>query len=133
MSNAINDIGGSTPFDMGDLPAPAQNGVQTDASFSTVRMFSPDNTGDIGNPQPTFAAASQHARHAAANDDGLGTQGAGAGTQGGGNGADMSNALSQIMDIIKTAISAAMQLAPPLLGMVTSMMGKAGTSGTGAA
>jgi hypothetical protein len=37
------------------------------------------------------------------------------------------------MDIIKTAISAATQLASPLLGLFTSMMGNAGTSGAGTA
>ncbi|MFL9903909.1 hypothetical protein PQR75_06825 [Paraburkholderia fungorum] len=129
MSNAINTVGGSMPFDMGNLPDAAQNGIQTDASFSSVRMFSPDDTGDAGNMSP---ATMSHAQHAAANDGDFGTQGAGtqgAAGGGGGGGADMAGAMSQIMDLIKTAISAAM----PLLGMVTSMMGKAGAAGGGAA
>lgn len=131
MSNMIDNIGNSTPFDMGDITTPAQNGMQTDASFGSVRMFSPDGSGDSGNAQPNSAPASRHARHAAANDDSAGTQGAGSKAQGGG--IDASNAMSQILDIVKTALSAAMQLASPLLGMVTSLVGKAGSSGTGAA
>jgi hypothetical protein len=119
MTNAINIVGGSMPFDMGNLAGAAQNGVQTDASFSSVRMFSPDGGTDAG--------AMPHGRLAAANDDGFGAQGAGA--QGAGGGADMAGAMSQIMDLIKTAISAAM----PLLGMVTSLMGKAGAAGGGTA
>lgn len=127
MSNAINTVGGSMPFDMGNLPDAAQNGIQTDASFSTVRMFSPDDTGGAGNMPPAEMA---HARHAAANNGDFGTQGAGIqGGGGGAGGADMAGAMSQIMDLIKTAISAAM----PLLGMVTSMMGKAGAAGGGTA
>ncbi|MFM0335921.1 hypothetical protein [Paraburkholderia fungorum] len=139
MTNAISSMGNSTPFDMGNMPAPAQGGTQTDAQFASVRMFSPDNTGDAGNAQPAFTAAAphahaSHAHHAAADGDGSGAaaQDAGAAAQGGG-GNGMSGAMSQIMDIIKTVISAAMQLAPPLLGMFTSMMGKAGTSGAGTA
>ncbi|MEA3086435.1 MAG: hypothetical protein QOC89_4132 [Paraburkholderia sp.] len=124
MSNAINMVGGSMPFDMGNLPDAAQNGIQTNASFSSVRMFSPDEIGAAGNMPP---AAMLHQPLAAANDGEFGTQGAG--TQGGGGGADMAGALSQIMGLIGTAISAAM----PLLGMVTSMMGKAGAAGGGAA
>jgi hypothetical protein len=138
MSNAINNVGNSTPFDrdMGNLPAAAQNGMQTEASFSSVRMFSPDNTGDMGAPQAAGGGSHvHHAHHAAANDDGIGTQGAPAAAQGGG--ADKGNAMGQFMDMLKTALSSVMQLLSPLLGMATSMMGSAmggaGTTGGGAA
>ncbi|MFM0204641.1 hypothetical protein PQR53_32915 [Paraburkholderia fungorum] len=125
MSNAINTVGGSMPFDMGNLPDAAQNDIQTNASFSSVRMFSPDDTGAAGNMPP---AAMAHHQLAAANDGDFGTQAAAA-QGGGGGGGDMAGALSQIMSLIGTALSAAM----PLLGMVTSMMGKAGAAGGGAA
>lgn len=127
MSNAINTAGGSMPFDTGNLPDAAQNGMQTNASFSSVRMFSPDDSGAADNMPP---AAMPHHPLAAANDGNFGTQGAGTqGGGGGGGGGDIAGALSQIMSLIGTALSAAM----PLLGMVTSMMGKAGAAGGGAA
>jgi hypothetical protein len=120
MGDAINAVGGGMPFDMGDMPDMAQNGLQTDANVSSVRMFSPDDAGGMGD----MTAGAQQGPLAAANDGG-GAKGTGAK----GGGADMAGAISQIMDIIKSAMSAAM----PLLGMVTSLMGKAGAAGGGAA
>jgi hypothetical protein len=142
MTNAIN-TDNSTSFNTGIMSAPTQSGMQTEAHFASVRMFPTDNTGDASSTQSSSGAAAQHAHaghahHAGAGGDSQAAQGADSSAQGSGNksgsgGSDMMGAMSQIMDLIKTAISAAAQIASPIIGMFTSMMGKAGTSGSGAA
>lgn len=129
MTNAINNLGNSTPFDMGDMggmPGAAQNGMQTETRFSSVKVFSPDDGGQTGGVQAMGGSQHAHHHHAATNDDTNGAQGAGNAGQ---NGGDMSNMLGQFMNILKQAISAAMQIAPPLLAMAGSMMGGMGGMG----
>src|SRR5271156_1515129 len=111
MTNAISNMANSTSLNADNLSAPTQSGMQTDAHFASVRMFSTDNTGDADNTQSSSAAAAQHAHgshanHAAAGGDSQAAQGADSSAQGSGSGnggSDMMGAMSQIMDLIKTA------------------------------
>jgi hypothetical protein len=134
MTNAINNMGDSTSFSMDNLSAPAQSGMRTEAHFASVRTFPTDNSGDAGNTSSAGAAQhahAGHAHHAGAGGDSQAAQGADSSAQGSGSGSsDMMGAMSQIMDLIKTAISAAAQVASPLISMFTSMMGQAGASGS---
>ncbi|CAE6819989.1 hypothetical protein [Paraburkholderia haematera] len=142
MTNAINNMGNSTPLDMGNASVAAQSSMQAGTHFSSVRMFSTDSSGDAGNTHASSAGGAQHAHahhahHAAAggDSDGSASQSAGAAGQGG-SGSDASGAMNQIFDMIKSVISAATELVSPILGMITSMMGQAdasGKSGAGAA
>jgi hypothetical protein len=152
MANSINDMGDSTSFDMGDMGG-GMGDMQTTAldsptgdPGSTVQMFAPDDSDNMGDTQPTLAAAAQDVGGQAA--PATAAQGAGgqaaqataapkpaaaAAPQAGGGAAGMANLMGPIMDMVKAAISAATQVAPPLLGMITSLMGGAGAAGAGKA
>jgi hypothetical protein len=131
MTNAINNMGNSTSFNAGQTSVPTRSGMQTEAHSASVRMFPTDKTGDGGNTQSSSGAAAQHANPAGAGGDSQAAQDAGSSAKGSGSGgSDMMGAMSQIMDLIKTAISAAAQVASPIISMITSMMGKAGSSGS---
>ncbi|WP_144142593.1 hypothetical protein [Paraburkholderia sp. BCC1884] len=124
MTNAINNFGNSMPFNPGETPMAAQNGVEINARFRTAPVFPPDpvdagmNAGAMRPPLPAAQA--------------LGGAGFGGGMMGGGNGgAGMSGVMSQIMNVVQGLMSAVMLVAPPLLGMFGSMMGGAGAAGQG--
>jgi hypothetical protein len=122
MTDAIDNMGGSTPFDMGDMQTGAQDGMQPDAQFNTVRMFPPNDAGDA-HAMPTPAPAATQGAGAAA--QGSGTTGSNTGP----NIKDIAGAISQILDIFKGALS----MATPILGLITSLAGSAGSAGSGAA
>lgn len=124
MANTIDNFGNNMPYDFGDTSMPQQNGMQFSANFNTVPMFPPDDDGGmggmggVGGRQQPFAMPSQ-------NFDPQALQGAGAGGGGGAGGMGMGG----IMNMVKSVLSAVMQLAPPLLGMMGSLMGGLGTQG----
>jgi hypothetical protein len=137
MDNAISNVGDSMPFDMGDMgnmPA-AQDSMPAAMNQNSVRMFSPDDLDDVSNAQPPIAASAADPGPAATQATAPATQGGNAAPQAGGKGADMSGMMSQIMNMVQSAISAA----TPLLGMFSSLIGGLGglagkgTGGTGAA
>ncbi|AXL53179.1 hypothetical protein DSC91_006484 [Paraburkholderia caffeinilytica] len=132
MTNAINNIGNGTPFDMGDVTPPVQDDMQSNTNSTTVRMFSTEHTNDVGGDmQPGFAGAARHAGNANGLDGDMAAQQADAAAQPGG--ADPTKGMESIMDIIKGVISAIAQLVPPLAGMMASVAGGAGAAGGGAA
>lgn len=139
MTNAIGDggngmafdMGASMPFDLGGGPGALQGGMQADANVGATQMFAPPDDGGVGD----MGGVGQVARHAPAQQAGVAEDNGAAQGAGGksGGGADMAQGIGQIMDIIKQAHSAATQLISPILGMITSMMGKAGGAGGGGA
>lgn len=136
MTNAINNLGNNMPFNLGEPPMAAQNGMEINASFRTAPMFPPDHAGggveggagrDAGGMRPLNAATQGLAGAA------LGG-GVGGGIGGGNAAGGMSGVMSQIMNVVQGLMSAVMLVAPPLLGMFGSMMGGAagqGGQGTG--
>ncbi|NYH19149.1 hypothetical protein [Paraburkholderia bryophila] len=129
MANTIDNFSNNMPYDFGDTSMPQQNGMQFNANFSTVPMFPPDDDGGIGAAGAARGAGGMRQSFAVPgqNVDPQGLAGAGAG--GGGGAGGMGMGLGGIMNIVKSVLSAVMQLAPPLLGMMGSLMGGLGTQG----
>ena len=46
MTNAINNLGNSTSFDMGNMAAPTQNDMHSRTDMSSVRIFSTEHSND---------------------------------------------------------------------------------------